>query len=144
MNSRSGSSRNCPSASGASLRSAMQPQREPHQRAERGFERPEVNRGDAEEEQFERNHAAGGSERAALLFPSGSPQAALTAELPLHAVHEPVIALMIVPQEMQEAVQRQHAILGARGDPRRAPGGAQPLGYGDIPESGPRGPRDAT
>src|SRR5436190_10680780 len=38
-------------------------------------------------------------------------QAALTAELPLDALHAPVIGLVIVPQEVKEAVQSEHAPL---------------------------------
>src|SRR5205085_898754 len=38
-------------------------------------------------------------------------QAALTAELPLDALHAPGIGLVIVPQEVKEAVQSEHAPL---------------------------------
>src|SRR5712671_6380720 len=60
-------------------------------------------------------------------------QAALTAELPLDALHPPVIALVIVPQEVKQAVQSEDApfeMLGMAGVARLAL--RHPAGDGDI------------
>ena len=67
---------------------------------------------------------------------------AFAAERSFDALHAPVIVFMIVPQEVQQAVQSQHAPLGALGVARRA---GLPLRNtpcdGHFAQLGARGPR---
>ena len=107
-----------------------QAERQPHQRAERGLHRAEKHGGASEQEQRERGHCA------ALDQPFD--QAAAAAKAALDASHAAVIALVIIAEQVQQAVQRQHAQLGRERMPglaRLAPGDAG--GNHDVAEVSP-------
>ena len=112
-----------PSASGPVAALGDEPQRQPHQRAERRLDR----RRDTTATHARRKTTSGIIARPARsIRPLGQP--ALPPQPALDAAHAPVVALVIVAEQVQQAVQRQHPPLGelrvaglARLTPRHAP-----------------------
>ena len=98
-----------------------QPERQPHQRAERRLHRPQEHGRAREQEQGERRH------RCLSISPSRSPPR--TAEPRLDAGHAARVALVIIAKKVQQPVQGQHAKLvlermpGSRRLPAGHPGG---------------------
>ena len=82
-----------------------QPQRQPHQRAERRLDRAQEDGGAAEQEERERGHRTWPRRRP---LDQALAQPALAAQAPLEPRHPAVVALVIVAEEVQQAVQRQH------------------------------------
>ena len=133
MNSSSGSSRKVAERVRAVAALGDEPERQPHQRAERGFEGAEIDRGEGRGER-----AREGSSADRVDQPFAQP--ALTAELALDALHAPVVVLVIVPQQVQQTMQREHPQLGASECPAsRACRRATPARDGDFAEEAARG-----
>ena len=124
MKSASGSSRYCAEPIAAPAALGHEPQRQPHQRAERRLHRAQEHRGAAEEEQRERRHRRGSCVRGASRSISPSTKPALPAQAALEPGHPAAVALVIVAKQVQQAVQRQHPQLGGQRVARpRGPGG---------------------
>ena len=119
-----------PVAAAAAL--GHQPQRQPHQRAERRLDRSQEHGRAAEQEERERRHRP-----SAAAFDQPLAQPALAAQARLEAGHPAVIALVIIAKKVQQAVQRQHPKLGRRADARPAApdGRATPAAITTSPSS---------
>ena len=114
-NSRTGSSRYSPSAPGRPLRSAMSRSDKPHQRAEGRLDGAEVDRGARQQEDTSR----GIIDHQRSISPSRRPPFRRSRRS--RRAIWPIVALVIVSQEVQQAVQRQNPqALRALGLPPRA------------------------
>ncbi len=107
-------------------------ERQPHHRAERGLDRAQVDEPTRQQEQGQRNHA-----RSALsMTPAVTPPRRRSRRLETR--HPPVVGLMVVAEQVQQAVQREHAEflrVGVAGGARLATGHAG--GDDDVAEGVP-------
>ena len=113
-----------------------EPQRQPHQRAERGLDGAEVHRDarEQEDQRAESSCASGPLDREPSRRPPFRRSRRSTRAI------APVVALVIVAEQVQQAVQRQHAQFGrARSGRPRAPAAARRRGRSRCrPETGDR------
>ena len=121
MNSSSGSSRYAAERARPIAALGDEPQRQPHQRAERRFDGAEVDRGARQQEDAERES----SRTRGPISPSRSPP--LRRSRRSTPPHPPAVPLVIVAEQVQQPVQREHPQLG-----RLAVAGVARLALGDA------------